>query len=143
MRLRSSNGDAPIRASRRGRSRVPSVSGAEQLSENCKQKSRPHDPMHLTAMDATSRLANDFNRSGTDFLRVEVQTGLTFADIAMREEPGSGQWAKNRNNARKAYDTVLRLRGRLEITNQAAAHEIEEGLKQLRSALVRLGERIA
>ena len=94
-------------------------------------------------MAQLSQVASDFNRNGLDFLKVEVQTGLTFAGIALGEEPGSAQRERNRLNARKAYDTVLGLRPRFEVPQDTAGRKIDEGLQRLRSALERLGEDFA
>lgn len=85
-------------------------------------------------------IARDFNQTGAQFLKVELQTGLTFASIAAREEPGSEKRIKNQGNARKAYETVLRLRDRIEIPTDAATRDIQNGLDRLRSALEKLGE---
>ena len=87
-------------------------------------------------------IATDFNQKGTDFLKVELQTGLTFASIAAGEEPGSEKRTKNQGNARKAYETVLRLRNRVEIPTEAATRDIQNGLDRLRSALEKLGEKV-
>ena len=92
-------------------------------------------------MREKSTIANDFNRAGTEFLKVEIETGLSFASIALSEEPGSEKRIRNQGNAVKAYQTVLRLRGRVENsddTNRA----IQNALDHLRSALQKLGENV-
>ena len=87
-------------------------------------------------------IASEFNQTGADFLKIELKTGLTFASIAVGEEPGSEKRITNQANARKAYETVLRLRNRLEIPTEAITREIQNGLDQLRSALEELGEKV-
>ena len=91
------------------------------------------------SMPQKSTIASDFNKKGAEFLKVEVETGLTFANIALSEEPGSQERIKNQSNARKAYQTVLRLRDRVE-KPEATSRSIQNGLDQLRSALIKLGE---
>jgi len=81
-------------------------------------------------------------QTGTDFLKVELQTGLAMADLASLEQPGSEQRARTQRNARKAYDTVIRLLPRFEI-EEKPERLIQEGLSRLRSALQELGEKFA
>ena len=94
-------------------------------------------------MSDKSAIANDFNRQGAEFLKVELKTGLTFAKIALGEEAGSEERFKNLANARKAFETVLRLRERFISPNAAAAREIKDALDRLRSALEELGENVS
>lgn len=85
--------------------------------------------------------ADDFNQKGTEFLKTELNTGLTLAEIALGEEPGSGERAKGQYNARKAYDTFLRLRGRIEVA-ESERRELQVRLNKLRAALEQLGEKL-
>jgi hypothetical protein len=87
-------------------------------------------------------MSNDFNQKGAEFLRVEVETGLTFANIAVGEEQGSEERVRNQANALKAYQTVLRLRDRVENPDEATNRAIQNGLDQLRSVLEKLGEKL-
>lgn len=89
-----------------------------------------------------STMSNDFNQKGAEFLRVEVETGLTFANIAVGEEQGSEERVRNQANALKAYQTVLRLRDRVENPDEATNRAIQNGLDQLRSVLEKLGEKL-
>ena len=91
-------------------------------------------------MPDASHIAEEFSQRGTEFLKIELQTGLTLAKIAVDKEPGTQERQKSQANARKAYDTVLRLRRRIGIYGKQNESEIEELLKRLRSALERLGE---
>lgn len=93
-------------------------------------------------MPEKSILVKDFNQRGTEFLKVELETGLTFANIALGEVLGSEERIKAQANARKAYQTVLRLRGRFDPPNEAATRDIENALDRLRSVLEKLGERL-
>ena len=65
-------------------------------------------------MPEKSTIANAFNQQAFDFLKVEVETGLTFAKIAFSGEAGSEKRIRNQANALKAYQTVLRLRKRVQ-----------------------------
>lgn len=89
-----------------------------------------------------SAIASDFNRQGAEFLKVELKTGLTFAKIALGEEAGSEERFKNLANARKAFQTVLRLRERFIYPSDAATRDIQDALDRLRSALEELGENV-
>lgn len=91
-------------------------------------------------MPEKSTIANAFNQQAVDFLKVELETGLTFAKIALSGEAGSDKRFRNQANALKAYQTVLRLRKRVQSMNQESTRQIEKGLDRLRSALKKLGE---
>jgi hypothetical protein len=84
-------------------------------------------------------MANEFKQTGAEFLKVELETGLTFANIALSAEPGSEKRTKNQANALKAYETVIRLRERVVNPDQATNSAIQTGLDELRSALEELG----
>jgi len=74
------------------------------------------------------------------FIRAEVLTGLTFAKIAL----GSRHQEKtdrNRANARKAYDTLLRFMPRDNAT-PGAWEEIRAQVEELKSHLQQLGENL-
>ncbi len=87
-----------------------------------------------------STVAHDFIQRGSEFLLVELQTGLTFADLALSAEPGSADRVRDERNARKAYQTVLRLRERFQVA-APAAREIEDLQERLRCALDQLAEK--
>ena len=91
-------------------------------------------------MPEKSSIANAFNQQAGDFLKIELETGLTFAKIALSGEAGSEKRTRNRANALKAYQTVLRLRKRVPSMNQESTRDIQEGLDQLRAALEGLAE---
>jgi hypothetical protein len=81
----------------------------------------------------------DIKDTGFDFLKAEVHTGLTLAQIAAdthKEDRG----ARNRKNARTAYDTAQRTMRRLPLAAKQAA-EISALLRQLRKKLEELGEK--
>jgi aspartyl-tRNA synthetase len=78
------------------------------------------------------------DRASAEFLKIDVQTALTFMMIARQTQDNSRQ-QRNLRAARKAYDTVLRLRNRI-LLNEEDARELTSGLKKLRSELEQFGE---
>ena len=83
--------------------------------------------------------ATDLNANGIEFLKTDLETGLTFASIAVNAGNDLGKKRRNQANARKAYDTVLAWSRRLVLT-KADAHQIEEKLGKLQAILRSLGE---
>jgi hypothetical protein len=79
------------------------------------------------------------NKVGTDFLKLDLQTALTFAGLALQTNDGVKR-ERNRRAARKAYDTILHLIERVGIANDEA-ELFEKNLEQLKSDLVKLGEK--
>jgi uncharacterized protein YlxW (UPF0749 family) len=78
-------------------------------------------------------------RTGFGFLITEVQTGLTFASIALSAGDDLNKLTRNSENAKLAYDTVLRFRDRVQMNQQAAA-QLEAELEKLRVDLRQSGE---
>ena len=79
-----------------------------------------------------------FNRVGTDFLKVDVATALTFSETALdSDDPGKKQ--RNQRSARKAYDTILRMAQKIAL-HEKDANELNHSLEQLKANLMRLGE---
>ncbi len=79
----------------------------------------------------------DIQKATLTFLHTELDTGLTFAQIALHSHFAETK-RRNQANARKAYDTFLRWRGTP--MSRAEVAEIEEKLSRLESALKALGE---
>ena len=73
-----------------------------------------------------------------DFLRCELDTGLTLSKLAL-DARRQDRRSRNSLNARKAYDTVVRFIPRVNLTPQET-EEIKFRLAQLRLALESLGE---
>ena len=73
------------------------------------------------------------------FLRSEVDTGHTLANIALASE--DEKRSRNARNARAAYDAVLRFVGRVSLSKDEN-RELDENLGTLKSKLVELGEKI-
>lgn len=78
------------------------------------------------------------NKVSTDFLKLDLQTALTFTGLALETDDGLKK-ERNRRAARKAYDTILHLIDRVTLTDDQAEF-FEKNLVQLKSDLVKLGE---
>ena len=79
-----------------------------------------------------------FNRTGTEFLKVDVVTGLTFAKAAL-DSRDEDKKLRNQKSARKAYDTIVRMLNKI-TPSDADAQQLHESLHQLKNHLIQLGE---
>src|SRR5215467_3642846 len=77
------------------------------------------------------------NNGEHEFLRAEVQTGLTFSKIALQSRHQE-KTDRNRANARKAYDCLLRFMPRVTPTTGEWG-EIRASVAELKSNLQQLG----
>jgi hypothetical protein len=78
------------------------------------------------------------NRASAEFLKIDLQTALTFVKIA-QETRDEIRRKRNCVAARKAYETVMRLVPKVEL-NAQDAQVVTLGLNKLRSDLEGLGE---
>ena len=78
------------------------------------------------------------NQVTTDFLKVDLETALTFAGIALQAD-SEAKRTRNRQSARKAYDTVTKLLHNVE-PDEGDAEELRSNLQRLKSELEMLGE---
>jgi hypothetical protein len=78
------------------------------------------------------------NRASAEFLKTDVETALIFTSIALQTEDFSKR-QRNRQNARRGYDTVVRLAGRIRLSDDDEQF-LTERLARLKSELQRLGE---
>lgn len=82
--------------------------------------------------------ARELNDSGVEFLKIDTETALIFAKIALQtNDPAKRK--RNRENARKAYDTIQRLAKKLSLTSGEET-SMNERLDQLRRDLMELDE---
>lgn len=83
-------------------------------------------------------LEKQFNRTGTDFLKVDLATAFTFVANA-RNTYDPEKRHRNQKSARRAYDTVLKMSTRVALSD-ADATELKQNLRQLKSELDEMGE---
>lgn len=81
-----------------------------------------------------------FSSPRVKFLLTEIETGLTFAHVAVTAKPNQkDKIERNRKNARKAYDTLLRFQPQVSFSEEENA-KFKAGKKKLEAALRVLGE---
>jgi hypothetical protein len=78
------------------------------------------------------------NRSEADFLRIDSEVALTLSGIALG---ATDEETRTRTTiaARKAFDTIARLRWRTELTD-AQREKLDTNLQQLQTELRSLGQ---
>jgi hypothetical protein len=79
-----------------------------------------------------------FNKVSTDFLKIDLETALTFTQLAL-QTPDREKKERNRQAARKAYNAIMHLIGRVSLSGVEADH-FEKNLRRLKSELIELGE---
>jgi hypothetical protein len=103
---------------------------------------------HITAAQADSRklvaasqqLVSTLQRSGADFLFLDLDIALMMATSALTAGADTQKKARRQRIARRAYDTILYLSQRLKMTRQKG-RELKEKLPVVRRTLEELGER--
>jgi len=90
-------------------------------------------------MNATQKSV-DPTLAEVDFLRSELHTGLTLTKIA-RDARRRTKSDRNRANARKAYDSVVRFAPKVNLSPDET-DEFKSKLNQLRTELKLLGEEV-
>lgn len=78
------------------------------------------------------------NKASTQFLKVDLETALTFTGLALNAKDRVKR-ERNQRAARKAYDTILRLIDRVTLSEEEASF-FEKNLSRLKRELVDLGE---
>jgi hypothetical protein len=79
------------------------------------------------------------NATNAEFLKIDVETALTFSGLAL-ETDNPEKRNRNRKNARKAYDTILRLWVNVIFTPTEEGW-MHEKMGHLKSDLELLGEK--
>lgn len=79
------------------------------------------------------------NATNADFLTIDVDTALTFAGLAL-ETDNNEKKKRNRKNARKAYDSILHLSGKVTFTPSQEGY-LHERMGRLKNDLEQLGEK--
>jgi hypothetical protein len=86
-----------------------------------------------------NKTGQQLNATNADFLRIDAETALTFSQIAL-EADNPEKRNRNHQNARKAYDTIMRLRQKVVFT-PAQEESMNQKMEQLKRDLTRLGEK--
>jgi hypothetical protein len=105
-----------------------------------KQIAEQHLPSR--AKDLTRQLTamgQQLNATNADFLKIDVQTALTFTGLAL-ETDNEEKKIRNRKNARKAYDTILHLWDNVTFTPTDEGY-MHEKMGRLKGDLELLGEK--
>lgn len=85
-------------------------------------------------------MGKHMDAAGIEFLFAEVQCELMFANCAISANPRDTETiARNRRNAHKAYDTLLRFRERPFLSETESA-KLNSGIRNLEPALCVLGD---
>ena len=80
----------------------------------------------------------DQNAVSVEFLKTELETGITFAHLALSARH-EDRLERTKANARKAYDTALKFKDKLKLEKAA---ELDSLVKDLRNKLQDLGESV-
>jgi hypothetical protein len=105
-----------------------------------KQMAKQRRPLRTKAL--TTQLTDtgqQLNATNADFLIIDVETALTFTQLAL-ETDNQEKKVRNRKNARKAYDTILHLWDNVTFTPTQEGH-MHEMIGRLKSDLELLGEK--
>ena len=78
------------------------------------------------------------NRASTEFLKIDLETALTFLRIARQTTDGVRK-RRNLSSARRAYETVLKLTKKIDLALEDR-RIVVGGLERLRSELEHMGE---
>jgi hypothetical protein len=86
-----------------------------------------------------SQVDRALSAKSVEFLKVDLETGLTFANVALESLGDMNKKTRNQARSRQAYDFVIERQQGLRM-NDKDANEIDQKLKELRLALAALGE---
>ncbi len=87
-------------------------------------------------------LQEQLRKNHAEFLRIDLETALTLTRIAQRAGAGSIKRQRTVRKARRAYDTVVKMRSSCACT-AAEGLQIDKKIRRLRTELLRLGETFA
>lgn len=79
------------------------------------------------------------NRTTTDFLKVDLETALTFSGIALQSSGDLQKRQRNQQHARRGYDTIVRLITKV-VLSEKDAKFMKRNLRRLKRELQKLGE---
>ncbi len=101
-----------------------------------KQRTCGHPASRPTVDELLATRAR-MNRASAEFLKIDIQTALTFAKIA-RQTFDNPRKERSTFAAKRAYETILRLAKKIDMSRNDQ-RVVTEGLEQLRSELQALG----
>jgi hypothetical protein len=87
------------------------------------------------------QLLEDMNQNVVEFLMADLDSALAFAQRASGLNIDPETRRRNLINARKAYDTVTRLREKIRLDSEQQS-DFDEKRTNVKNALEQLGERI-
>ena len=87
----------------------------------------------------SERLVSTLQRSGADFLFLDLDIALTMAESALSAGADTQKKARKQKIARRAYDAIFDLSQRLKMTRQERS-DVKEKLAAVRRTLAQLGE---
>jgi hypothetical protein len=104
-------------------------------------------PDHITSPQSdrrkllaeSERLVSTLQRSGADFLFLDIEIALSMAKSALSAGAGTQKKARKQKIARRAYNTILHLSQRLKMTKEEDS-DLKEKLATLRRTLEEVGE---
>jgi hypothetical protein len=82
--------------------------------------------------------ASQLNENGSKFLLIDSEIALTFAGIALGATSNEIKRRRTTRTARRAYDTIMRLRNHIELNDQDR-ERLDANLARLQSELQQLG----
>lgn len=92
------------------------------------------------ALTPTAWDAERANRARADFLLIDSEMALTFSGLAL-EDSNQENRLRRTQTARKAFDTIMRLRQDVALSDRDA-NKVNDNLERLRRELQELGERV-
>jgi hypothetical protein len=90
-------------------------------------------------MDELLTSRDELNRTSADFLKVDLETALTFSGIALQNAANSIKRQRNQRNARLGYDTIVRLIQKVTLSDEEI-RSMAGKLQRLKTELQQLGE---
>lgn len=108
------------------------------MPRNVHQRDGSSPPPVRATLDEMKAVRDRVNRASTDFLKLDVETALMFADIA-RHTNEKIKRQRNVEHARQGYDTIQRLSQKIALS-RADKRFLAEKMNALRLSLIALGE---
>jgi hypothetical protein len=140
------NEGLPIRRVGAGK-RAPVFAFTVEIDKWLRKHGTAAPPDRITGAQSDSRklvakseqLLSSLQRSGADFLFLDLRIATTMARTASKAGRGTEKKARSQRIARRAYDTILYLSQQLKMTVQEGS-KLREKLAALKRELEQLGE---